>query len=234
MSKKWQALILMIMCLILTYAICIQLKTVNSIGTTISVNLAERELRDQVLKMKEKYDNMYSELEKVKQQLEIERKNVSENNEELKSLEKQIKEANVFLGTTQVKGSGIEITLTDGIETNLTIDPSSLLVHDRTLLKVINELKNAGAEAISVNGERIVSVTSIMCDGNVIVVNGNKISSPFVIKAIGLPEQLATLKRAGGILNVTKGINIEFKKVNSVSIPKYTGIINFKYAKSIN
>ena len=234
MNKKWQAVILMIMCLILTYAICIQLKTVNNIGTTVSTSSTERELKDQILKMKEKYDNKYIELEKAQQQLENERKSISENNEELMNLEKQIKDANIFLGTTEVKGTGVEIILTDGTETSLTLDPSSLLVHDRTLLKVINELKNAGAEAISINGERIVSVTSIMCDGNVIVVNGNKISSPFVIKAIGLPEQLATLKRAGGIFSVTKGINIDFKKVNSVSIPKYTGIINFKYAKSVS
>ena len=65
MNKKLQALILGIMCFILTIGICIQIRTVNSNGTTVSTNETETELRDQILKLKEKYDNLYEELEQA-------------------------------------------------------------------------------------------------------------------------------------------------------------------------
>ena len=79
------------------------------------------------------------------------------------------------------------------------------------------------AEAISVNEQRVVPTTSIECGGNIITVNGQKIGSPFVIKAIGLPENLANLNRAGGYLSYMKSasIGVDLKKSNNITIPKY-------------
>ena len=57
MTKKTQAIVLGVMCLILTIAICIQIKTVNSNGTTTSSNKNLNNLKTQVLKMKEKYED---------------------------------------------------------------------------------------------------------------------------------------------------------------------------------
>lgn len=115
------------------------------------------------------------------------------------------------------------------------LDPTKLIVHDLDVFYVINELKNAGAEAICVNDQRIIPTTAIECGGNIITVNGEKIGSPFIIKAIGLPENLANLERTGGYLARMKEekVTVEFKKSNNVTIPKYSGIINYKYAKSV-
>lgn len=233
MNKKIQALILGIMCLILTGAIFIQIKTVDNNGTTIGRSEEENELRSQVLKMKERYDNAYEDLTRAEEELEEVRNSVTNNNEELKNLEKEIKQANTLLGYTDATGTGVTITVSDGISTPNTLNPSDLLVHDLDILCIINELKNAGAEAIDVNGKRIVSTTSVMCDGNVITVNGEKISSPFVINAIGLPEQMATLNRPGGYLEKLKEYSVitDFKKVDKITIPKYTGVISFNVAK---
>ena len=236
MSKKVQSLILGIMCLILTIAICVQIKTVNRNGTTLSTNQTESELKSQVLKMKEKYENAYENLNRAEEELEKVRQNVTNNNDELKKLEEEIKKANMILGLTDVKGTGVTITVQDGVTTKNTLNPSDLLIHDTDLLFIINELKNAGAEAIDINGKRIVETTSVMCDGNVITINGEKISSPFTINAIGLPEQMATLSRAGGYLQSLEEYSIvtELKKSNKIKIPKYTSVINFKTAKSLN
>ena len=233
MNKKIQALILGIMCLILTGAICIQIKTVNNNGTTIGRSDEENELRSQVLRMKERYDNAYEELTKVEKELEEVRNSVTNNTEELKYLEKEIKQATTLLGYTDATGQGVTITVSDGISTPNTLNPSDLLVHDVDILCIINELKNAGAEAIEVNGRRVVSTTAIMCDGNVITINGEKISSPFVINAIGLPEQMATLDRPGGYLERLELYSVitDFKKVDKMTIPKYTGVISFNVAK---
>lgn len=234
MNKKIQALILGIMCVILTMAICIQIKTVKSNGTTLGRSEAETQLKDQVLKMKEKYDNAYENLTKVEEELEKVRENVASENKELEQLESEIKKANTLLGYTDATGTGVTITVEDGISTPNTLNPSDLLVHDLDILSIVNELKNAGAEAIEVNGKRIVSTTAIMCDGNVITINGEKVSSPFVINAIGLPEQMATLNRPGGYLEELNfySLKTDFIKIKSLTIPKYTGVINFKYAKN--
>lgn len=234
MNKKVQALILGIMCVILTMAICVQIKTVKSNGTTLGRTEKETQLKDQVLKMKEKYDNAYENLNWIEEELEQVRKSVASKNEKLEQLEKEIKKANTLLGYTDATGSGVTITLEDGISTPNTLNPSDLLVHDLDILNLVNELKNAGAEAIEINGKRVVSTTAIMCDGNVITVNGEKIGAPFVINAIGLPEQMATLNRPGGYIMeyLYRYVRTDFKKIEKITIPKYTGIINFEYAKS--
>lgn len=235
MNKKMQSLILGFICFLLTILIFIQIKTVDKNGTTVSTNQEESELKSQVLKMKEKYENQYASLEKIEEELETVRNQATNNNEELKSLEEQIKEANNLLGMTDVKGRGVIITLEDGNATSNILNESDLIVHDLNVLTIVNELKNAGAEAISINGKRVVNATAISCDGNVIVVNGEKISSPIEIQAIGLPEQLSTLNRPGGTLMrfLELGKEVTLSKTNKVTIPKYTGIFNFKYAKTV-
>ena len=138
-----------------------------------------------------------------------------------------------------MEGKGIELTVKDDpTVTSETIgifeDISDHIVHDGDLRRIVNELKNAGAEAISINGQRIVTTTAITCIGNVVKINDEKVSSPFIIKAIGFPESLeSALNRAGGFLDYLNdyGIITSIKKVDNVTIPKYTGVITSKYMK---
>ena len=202
-NKKVISLILGSMCLLLTYGIVVQIKTINSTGTTTSINETENELKDAVLKAKEKYDNLYIELEEAEKQLEIERTNSTQNNGELEDLENSLKEGNKAAGLTEVTGYGVTITLDDNKKISASSwfgDPNTLIVHDVDLMRVVNELKNAGAEAISINDQRLVLTSAIECAGNVIKVNGVKIGAPFEIKAIGFQEMLMGLDRIGGYL----------------------------------
>lgn len=237
MNKKLVGIILGVMCLILTYGICVQIKTVNSANSPISTNAAENNLRDEVLKAKEKYDNRYKDLEGAEKSLEEERKSATENNTELSNLEEQIKNGNKLLGLTEVTGPGVIVILQDNqsVSTSSLIGSNEDVVHDMDVLSVINELRNAGAEAISINDQRVIPSTAITCDGNVIEINGEKVGAPFEIKAIGLPEQLAALKRPGGYLDIldSYGIITKLDKSNNLTIPKYTGVINFKYAENV-
>lgn len=235
MNKRLEAIILLIMCFMLGAAIAIQIKTVKQNGTTVSSGQGTSNLKAQVLKMKEKYENQYEELEKVTKELEEARNKATKDNGELKELEDKIKQDNLLLGNTNVTGPGVTITLTDGKADPLILDAENLLVHAENVLSVVNELRNAGAEAIAINGERVVGTTAISCDGNVIIVNGEKVSSPISITAIGLEEMLATLNRAGGTLAKFEeyGKKVEFKKAQGkMSIPKFTGVYNFKYLTS--
>ena len=143
-----------------------------------------------------------------------------------------------MIGLTEVTGPGIIITLADSdIDSTSVFNSSDLLIHDIDLLKVVNELKNAGAEAISIKNQRVILTTPIICGGNIININGEKIGSPFEIKAIGSPEALANLSRPGGWLSKLeeRGLKVSTpKKSNSITIPKYSGVLNFKYINNKN
>lgn len=239
MSKKLISLVLGLMCLVLTWGIAVQIKTVSGNGTTVSTNAKENELRDAVLKAKEKYDNMYAELEYMEEQLEIERTNSTQNNTELEQLENEIKGGNKILGLSEVTGDGIIITVNDSTSLNIFDDPNLLVVHDIDLINIVNELKSVGAEAISINGQRIVTTSAIECDGNVVSINGEKIAAPFVIKAIGFPESLKGINMLGSyVYNLKYDRHLEVKIETSdslkqkITIPKYTGVIKFEYAES--
>ena len=236
MNKKMKiSLILGGMCVALSCGIAIQVRTISRIGTTTSRNSTENELRDAILRTKENYDNLYANEEKAEKLLEDERKSATENNSELAEIQENIKTLSTQLGLTDVTGKGVIIKVDDAMVQS-TFDPNSTIVHAEDLISIVNELKNAGAEAISINNERIVPTTFIICGGNVININEEKIGSPFVIKAIGLPETLANLSRPDGTLARLKErkIKVELQKNNDITIPKYTGVFNFKYAKSSN
>ncbi len=235
-NKTTVGMVLGFMCFALTLGICIQMKTVTGSNSIVGrSNSQNDELRAEVLRYKEKYDNKYKDLEKVEKELESQRQNATQNNGDLEQKENDIKQGNKMIGMTEVTGPGVIVTLSDGKKDPSTVlNASDLIVHDADVLSVINELKNAGAEAISINNQRIVPTTSISCGGNIIEINGEKVGAPFEIKAIGLPEQLSALSRQGGYLEILKeaSVGVELKKSNRITIPKYTGVITYKYMQN--
>ncbi len=239
--KNWKiALTFGVVCCILTLAICIQLKTNEDANSTVSQTLTGNEMRDQVLKWKEKYDKATNELQKSEEELEKVRLQSTKNDDNAIYKEEEIKLDNLLLGLTDVTGNGIVITLTDNNKvkrSNISpLDNIELyLVHAGDLVEVVNALKNAGAEAISINGQRITNYTSIFCAGNVVVVNGEKISSPIEIKAIGSPELLyGSIRIPGGYIELLEetGVIVDIKKQENITINKYEGIINAQYMKT--
>ena len=112
---------------------------------------------------------------------------------------------------------------------------TDVIVHDGDILQIINALRNAGAEAISVNGQRIVNNSSVTCIGNVIKINGEKVGTPFVINAIGSPSLLyGSITIKGGYLDILKSAGVQVKATqvekDSIVIPKYEGVYKFEYA----
>lgn len=239
MNKKQIGITLGIMCFILTFAIAVQIRTMNSASSTASQTLADNELRDSVLKWKEKYDNMSEEVKRAEKTLEAVRQTATQNNTTA-SAKEELKKNQTLLGLTDVKGSGIVIEFQDGKLDNtfLAIDePSKVLVHFEDILSLVNELRNSGAEAIEVNGQRIVNTSAITCEGTVIKINGERIGSPFTIKAIGSQALLyGQIIREGSYLNVMKDTGVDVIAVtqeDEITIEKYKGTMNFKYIKAV-
>ncbi len=230
------SILLGIMCMFLTLGISIQIHTVKNSTTTVGRTLVENELRDSVLRWKQKYENSYAKLESKEQELEGLRQKASSRDDNASDLTAKLDEYNVLLGNTELTGKGIEITLKDGDSSILKGSVTDLVVHDGDILEVVNALKNAKAEAISVNDQRIVSTTAITCIGNVVKINREKVGAPYVIKAIGNPSMLlGAVTMAGGYIEILEkdGVQVEIKQVekekDSITIPKYNGIYKFEY-----
>ena len=123
---------------------------------------------------------------------------------ELESLKGKLTEKNVKLGLTNLRGEGIELVLKDGEDKKkVGNDALQIIVHDTDILEIVNVLRNAGAEAISINDQRVIATTPISCIGTVIKINDEKIGGPYVIRAIGNSDYLKTaLEIPGGILRI--------------------------------
>lgn len=237
MTKREISIVLGTVCAVLVFAIFVQIKTISNVSTTVPQSITEDNLRDEVLATKESYERLYEELLKEEKNLETIRKEVSDDNDNAKLIESEIKEANDILGLTDLTGQGVIVTLDDNKTVTLETlgvleDASSYLVHYIDVLKIVNELWNAGAEAISVNGQRIVQTTAITCIGNVISINGEKVGAPFVINAIGYPERLyGAFDRLGNYLKILErdGIVTDIKKATNIHVPKFTGTFSTEY-----
>lgn len=233
------SIVLGVLCLILTFGIVIQVRTVQSNISISNPDYADNELRDEVLKSKERYDNAYAELERVNKELEDYRTKATEDDDSAAQKEELLNEDNAILGLSDVTGKGVTITLEDNknasvSSSDLETDISAFLVHEIDLLEMVNELKNAGAIAISINDQRIIPTTSIDCAGNITRINGEIVGTPFVIKAVG--GSFDTLERPGGYIDYLKdyGIEVKVQKSSNLTVGKYNGVINYKYVKEAN
>lgn len=212
---------------LLTAGICIQFRTIKAANLDGTIQLTDANLKKSVLQWNEHCDESNKKLNATDRELEDLRKKVADlhTNDEL---QQKLDKYETILGITDVTGQGIIITVSDNdgksnqnafSDTNI----SNYLVHDGNLVAIVNELKAAGAEAISINNQRIINLTAITCAGNVIQINGEKVGSPFVIKAIGPKDLLyGELNKNEGTLYKLKnyGVITEIKKADDIEISK--------------
>lgn len=225
-----------LMCLLLTGAIVVQLNTIKEATRIVGTQYAEAGLKEEVIKWKEDYERKYKELEEKQETLETVRKDATKDSGRTKQLQEDLDNTNRLLGLTEVTGSGLILTLSDQDRIKLKEtggDPTQAIVHAEDLIQIINELKNSGAEAISINGQRIVAMSDIVSiSGDIIRINGERTTDPFEIKAIGETDRLlSALRIKGGFMDMYNDINytITIEKGN-VKINKYSQPITLEYA----
>jgi uncharacterized protein YlxW (UPF0749 family) len=136
-------------------------------------------------------------------------------------------------GSVDAIGAGVEIIIDDGTRVLESWEnPNDILVHDTDLLLIINELKASGAEAISVNGQRIVDGSSISCSGYTVRINGQFYARPFVVRAIGDGSRMsAALIGPGGYGTLLKDWGLVFRVTlkDDIRIPRYQEPRNYNY-----
>lgn len=213
-----------LVCFILALVMSMQFKVVKETDITSIETMREKELRDELANWKEKYNEINQKYEEVSAKVKEYQEKKQSDSETSKLLQEELEQLNKALGKTEVQGEGIEITLTDTEENKLSAD---------NLLTIVNDLKLAGAEAISINNERVVNMTDIVDIGNTFIkVNGQRISSPYVIKTIGNQTYLESgVSGNGGSVDKLQkdGYDAKIEKNKKIKILKYNDEINTKY-----
>ena len=235
-NEQKNKILIMVIFFVLVTSIVIQLRTMSKQDSNVSLSFQNSELKNKLLEWEDRYSIMVDNLDKSSKELEQLRTSIAANNTNSTQKSEELKKNNMLLGLTDVTGEWIIITVQDGQAPKNKDIASEFLVHDGDLREIVSELSNAGAEAISINDQRIVSTTCINCVGNVISINGEKVNSPFVIKAIGNQASLYSLNRPGSYIKLYMEdyTPVEIKKSNNIEIKKYNGALTHKYAKTIN
>lgn len=215
-------------CFVLVLVMTMQFKIVNEADVTSIENMRKSELSTELANWKTRYDEVNGQYEETLNMIE-EYKNNSESNEQTSNLmDSELEQINMSLGKTDVEGEGIIINI------NETNSEEVEKITSDDLLLIVNALKLAGAEAISINDERIINMSDIVYidAAGVIRVNGERILAPYSIKAIGDSSYLeSSLTGNGGVVDdmKKKGQDVSIQKENNVRISKYNGDIDTKY-----
>lgn len=222
LASKHAKIMVMIVAAILGFMLATQIKTTER-QKTINVQRAE-ELTERLRIVEQQRDDLAKEIERLQ----------ANNSDD--ALETEVERLKEFAGEVPLEGKGIQLILDDSkVTAQVGENPNLYIIHDDDLLRVINELRAAGAEAISINGERLVSTSEIRCAGPTLSVNNNRSAPPYVILAIGNPSNLASaLKLRGGVLDTFKfwGIQAELTMPEVVKIPAFKGRRTFEYAQT--
>jgi uncharacterized protein YlxW (UPF0749 family) len=221
-------LLIALACIILGIVFSVHLRAARSVQQNESIRKTQ-ELTVQVEQMKKERDVLQAQLTRMRGQLE----NMLTIGPHASPGKEDIEPAMIFAGVTELTGSGVKVTLQDGSAVQKPGDnPNFYLVHDEDILKVVNELKAAGAEAVAVNDQRLTAITGISCSGPSIRVNKKALVPPLVITAIGSPETLeGALKMRGGVVEFLQfcGIQVSIKKLENIAVPAYKGGIKMNY-----
>lgn len=230
-GKKTVVITIAIACFALATIMSMQFKIVNETDITSIELMREEELRTELANWKqlykeaqEQYESKIDKLNEYKQQQESAQ-------ESSKIVEKELEQTNMYLGTTDVEGQGIIINIKD-IDKNNEENEEIGSISAEDLLIIVDYLKLAGAEAISINEERIINMSEIVQIGSsIIFINQQRILAPYVIKAIGDPTKLeSTLLGNGGYIELLRNIGFEITiEKGEVKIPKYSKEVGYKY-----
>jgi len=226
------AIIIGLMFFVLTLIIFMQFKTISYTDINALETMQESELRAELTAIKTKYTETMEQLKETATMIKEYEETINTDKEAAVLLESELEKSRNLLGKNAVQGEGIIVTLTD-VEVG---KYGKITAYD--LLELVNELKASGAEAISINGHRIVSTSYIIDLDPFIGINVSKREvSPYVVKAIGditYLESGLSQKQYGYIdTKVNSGKNVTLEKSDNIYIEAYNGEMEFKYAKEV-
>jgi len=230
MNKKSYYWIFLMFGVVMGFMLAVQFRVTRDMQATPSLDTPIA-LAQELDESRKSRDKLQTRVDKLRNQLDS-----AVTGPELSRLKTELEVARQEAGMKEVQGAGVEVTLNDS---NKVLQPGEnpnfYVLHDGDVLRVLNELKAAGAKAMSINEQRIITTTEVRCIGPTILVNKNqRLSPPFIISAVGDSDTLASaLKMKNGVIDYLQfwGIQVDVKKMDKLTVPAYTGGLVFDFAK---
>lgn len=222
------SIVLGIISIFLVSLMGVQIKTIKKTDITALETMQEDELRNEILSLKEKNDELQAKISGNEEKIKEYNETLNNNQKAEELLNSELKEYEEKIGLTDVTGQGVIITLTDTPEQSYSYS---------NLVDYVNELKYAGATAISINDYRIITTTEIVeISKKYILLNGDqRISSPYIIKAVGDKDKMLEVfnLRDEGYIDLYKnsGYDVKIEGSDNITVNKYSKEINFEYIK---
>ncbi len=152
----------------------------------------------------------------------------------VRELNAALEQARIAGGLIQLTGPGILFRVEDAENPG---DASDALVTARDIRTLVQELWLAGAEAISVNGERVTTGTAVLDIGNAILVNSAYLAPPYLVNAIGPDDLYERLTTSVSFIEFVRSriepyrLRVSFAELEAVTVPAYAGTIRSRYAR---
>lgn len=225
------ALVMFIVCVSLVSVMLMQFKTVEETDITDIENMREAELRKSLAEWKSKYEEVSTTLDDTNKRIAEYQEKIEKNEEASELIDEELEQSNLAVGKTDVVGEGVIVTLNDGQSEDISA---------WDLIYLVNELRYAGAEAISINDIRITARTEIvdLAEYTYISVGGNRIEAPYVVKAIGNQTYLSSILnlKDSGYVDLYKNSAYSDKQVSmetskNIKIFKYNGEMTYNYMR---
>lgn len=179
-------------CFVLGILIAMQYKNIREMKAKdeLSYNTIY-EYQRQLIKMQDEIDVLSKEKAELQKKVDLFESGLP--TQQVEHLQNELKSVKTFAGLTKVKGPGLEI------EIELS-NPADLPTAGNLILLLLNELKSASAQAISVNGVRLVSMSDVRVVGNALTIDGKVYGQPIIVSAIGEPiSMMSAITMIGGV-----------------------------------
>lgn len=196
-------------------------------ASVATADTAQKQLQTQLTQLTEANQKAQQQLARLTAELTQYEQASTGTNAQLQSVQKRLSAERILAGLTPVHGPGVTVVLMDG--TAVGGNTEQVLTHDWDIRQLVNELFTAGAEAVSINGYRVVATSAVTCVGPVVKVNDHRLGAPFTVDAIGDPQTLqSALTIQGGILDAlrSRGVSASQPTVQqNIEMPAFTGVL---------
>jgi uncharacterized protein YlxW (UPF0749 family) len=191
-----------------------------------------RDLAVLVNQQEEALQALQSEVEQLRAKLQEYKTATAEGRSAAETLSRDTESYRVVLGLTAVQGPGVLVRLKEGTSSGGVVG-GQVQAQAQDLSGLVNELWSGGAEAIAINGVRILATTGIRQDERGIVAGNFRLEGPYLIRAIGNPNLMtAALNLRGGFVEGLRsvGLAVEVAGVDSQALPPSAGQLRFRFA----
>lgn len=222
---------LTIVAMVLGFMVSLSYKHMEAIagaaGTVSVSDPAQQQLQKQLTQLIRANQQAQQQLASLTAQITHYEQQSTGSNSGLQALQQRLTAERILAGLTPVEGPGVQVVLMDGQAAGGNTE--QVLTHDWDIRQLVNEMFTAGAEAVSINGYRVVATSAVTCIGPVVKVNDQRIGAPFTVDAIGSPQTLqSALTIQGGILDAlrARGVSASQPTIQqNIKMPAFTAVL---------